>query len=273
MSAPPPRFVLLALFVATTLPASLANAEPSGSGPFSWTAGPITSGAPVRPRPAETASLRESGGRVYQQRCAACHGKRGDGHGWAARGLRIPPRDFTSGVYKLRTTMTGSIPTDEDLFATISRGMHGTPMMSWRGLPEDERWALVGRLKSFSVRFSQEQPAAGVDVPEEARSEEQLAAEGAGLWKTARCGACHGTGNGRGPSVALLEKDPGRQVRVRDLSRGEFLRGTSARDIYLTLRTGMDGTPMGSYADGLSPGQTWALAAYVRTLIKPSTDK
>jgi cytochrome c oxidase cbb3-type subunit 2 len=187
--------------------------------------------------------------------------------------LPVRPRDFTAGVYKLRSTPTGSIPTDDDLFATITRGMHGTPMMAWRGLPEDERWALVDRLKSFSVRFAQERPAPAVEVPGALESEDELVGEGASLWKTARCGACHGSGDGRGPSVALLKKDPGRVVRVRDLGRGEFLRGTSARDIYLTLRTGMDGTPMGSYADGLSPRETWALAAYVRSLIRQSPDR
>jgi mono/diheme cytochrome c family protein len=241
--------------------------------PFSWTVGPESTGAPTRPRPPETDALRGTGARVYAQRCAACHGKRGDGRGWVAPSLPIPPRDFTAGVYKLRSTPTGSIPTDGDLFATISRGLHGTPMMSWRGLPEDERWALVDRLKSFSVRFAQEQPAGGVAVPPEPASDDALVAEGARLWARARCGACHGAGDGRGPSVALLKKDPGRQVRVRDLAHGEFLRGRSARDIYLTLRTGMDGTPMGSYADGLSPRETWALAFYVRSLISPSSDR
>jgi mono/diheme cytochrome c family protein len=240
----------------------------AASNPFSWTVAPGT-GAPARPRPARTAALRETGAKVYQQRCAACHGERGDGHGWAARTLPLAPRDFTSGVYKLRSTPTGTMPTDDDLFLTISRGMHGTPMMSWRGLPESERWALVGRLESFSPRFTQERPSASVEVPEEPMSDVALVAEGARLWERARCGTCHGGGDGRGPSVALLNEDPGRRVRVRDLASGQFLRGTSASDIYLTLRTGMDGTPMGSYADGLSPRETWALAAYVRSLIAP----
>lgn len=243
----------------------------SGS-PFSWRAAPVTEGH-LRPRPVETAALRESGRQAYQQRCAACHGRHGDGAGWAARGLPIRPADFTAGVYKVRSTPTGSIPTDDDLFATITRGMHGTPMIAWRGLPEDERWALVSQLKSFSGRFTQERPSAPIEVPEEPERENELVAEGARLWKVARCSACHGAGDGRGPSVALLKKDPSRQVYVRDLGRGEFLRGTSARDIYLTLRTGMDGTPMGSYADGLTPHETWALAAYVRSLVRPAADE
>jgi cytochrome c oxidase cbb3-type subunit 2 len=241
--------------------------------PFSWSAAPESAGVPAHPRPPETEAVRKRGASVYLQRCAGCHGKRGDGNGWAARGLPVRPRDFTAGVYKLRSTPSGSLPTERDLFASISRGLHGTPMVPWRGLPESERWALVGHLQSLSPRFSQEPAAAAIDVPEPPGPEEGLVAEGERVWKTARCGACHGAGDGRGPSVALLEKDPGRRVRVRDLGRGEFLRGTSARDIYLTLQTGMDGTPMGSYAGGLSPRETWAVAAYVRSLIQPRPGK
>ena len=241
--------------------------------PFSWSVAPEGTGVPVRPRPVETDALRARGASVYLQRCAACHGKRGDGRGWAAPGLAVPPRDFTAGTYKLRSTPSGSIPTDGDLFATISRGMHGTPMMSWRGLPEEDRWALVGRLKGFSVRFAQERPAARVEVPAAPPADDAVVVAGGRLWGRLRCGACHGAGDGRGPSVALLKKDPGRRVRVRDLASGEFLRGTSARDIYLTLRTGMDGTPMGSYAEAISPQDTWALAAYVRSLIGHRDDR
>jgi mono/diheme cytochrome c family protein len=249
------RLSLLLLFAAST-----------SSAPFTWSPGPPPA-VPGRPR--ETSALRAKGERVYQQRCAACHGKRGDGHGWAAPTLPIAPRDFTSAVYKLRSTPTGSIPTEEDLFTTISRGMHGTPMMAWRGLPEAERWALVAKLQSFSPRFAQEEPGPTVDVPaSEPTEDDALVAQGAQLWTRLRCATCHGTGDGKGPSVALLQKDPGRHVRVRDLGRGEFLRGTSARDIYLTLRTGMDGTPMGSYAEGLTSRETWALAAYVRSLVR-----
>lgn len=241
--------------------------------PFSWSPAPENAGVPVRPRPPETDALRKKGASVYVQRCAACHGKRGDGNGWAARTLPVRPRDFTAGVYKVRSTPSGSLPTDGDLFASISRGLHGTAMMPWRGLPEEERWALVSRVQSFSPRFAQERAAPPVDVAETPGSEDVLLVEGARVWTTARCGACHGAGDGRGPSVALLEKDPGRQVRVRDLGRGEFFRGTSARDIYLTLQTGMDGTPMGSYAGGLTPRETWAVAAYVRSLIKPASNR
>lgn len=236
--------------------------------PFIWSPGPEDAGRPVTPRPAQTDALRERGARVYLQRCASCHGRRGDGRGWAVASLPLAPRDFTAGVYKLRSTSSGQLPTDVDLFATISRGMHGTPMMAWRGLSERDRWALVSRLRSFSPRFAQEPPGDVVVVPPEPPADERLLAQGARLWERLRCGTCHGSGDGRGPSVALLEKDPGRRVRVRNLNAGQFLRGTSAADIFLTLRTGMDGTPMGSYADALTTDETWALTAFVRSLVQ-----
>jgi hypothetical protein len=38
-------------------------------------------------------------------------------------------------------------------------------------------------------------------------------------------------------------------------------------DLFLTLRLGLDGTPMAAYAN-LSDSDTWALAAYVRLLVR-----
>ena len=38
-------------------------------------------------------------------------------------------------------------------------------------------------------------------------------------------------------------------------------------DLYLTLRTGLDGTPMGAY-DALRDDEIWAVAAYVRSLVR-----
>ena len=241
--------------------------------PFSWTVGPQSSGAPTRPRPTETEALRGKGARVYAQRCAACHGKRGDGRGWVAPSLPIPPRDFTSGVYKLRSTPTGSIPTDEDLFATISRGMHGTPMMSWRGLPEDERWALVGHLKAYSVRFAQERPAPALAVPAEPPSSGAFVVEGARLWGARAMWRVPRRRRRPRAVVSLSRRTRGGTSACETSAGREFMRGSSARDIYLTLRTGMDGTPMGSYAEALTPHETRARTVSVRSLISPSPAK
>src|SRR6185503_13433947 len=60
------------------------------------------------------------GKRVYVARCAPCHGERGDGKGPVAPYLTPDPRDFTAGVYKVRTTESGQPPTDDDLFRVVS---------------------------------------------------------------------------------------------------------------------------------------------------------
>ena len=91
------------------------------------------------------------GRKTYEKECLACHGKDGNGEGEAAYLLYPRPRDFTSGQFRLVSTWD-SVPTDEDLFRTISRGMPGSAMPSWAQLPERTRWGLVHYVKSFSKR-------------------------------------------------------------------------------------------------------------------------
>ena len=44
--------------------------------------------------------------------------------------------DHRKGVFALRTTEHEALPTDEDIFRTITRGVHGTAMPPWFVLPE-----------------------------------------------------------------------------------------------------------------------------------------
>ncbi|HEY6104800.1 MAG TPA: cytochrome c [Anaeromyxobacteraceae bacterium] len=210
--------------------------------------------------------LRTLGAEVYRVRCSQCHGVAGDGRGPHAIRLSVPPRDFTTGVYGLRSTPSGSLPTDLDLFRTVSRGLHGTAMIPWTFLPEEERWAVLERVKSFSGRFAKEPPGEPVAVPPAPEETPSLRARGAEAWRRAGCADCHGPeGKGDGPSVPTLKRDGGRPIRPRPFGGARFLRGGSLADLYLTLATGLDGTPMPSYAS-LPPEELWALAAHVRAL-------
>jgi mono/diheme cytochrome c family protein len=212
--------------------------------------------------------MRARGRTLYQARCAVCHGARGDGRGALVEGLRPPPADFTRGVFKLRSTPAGSLPTDGDLFSTLTRGMHGTPMQPWRQLSPDERWALVLHVKSLSPRFRQERAGPPVPVPTPPRESEDLRDHGELLYVRLRCGACHGdAGAGDGPARESYRRAGKRDVRIRDFTRGRFIRGAEMEDLYLTLRVGIEGTPMGAY-DGLGDDEVWALAAYVRLLVR-----
>jgi mono/diheme cytochrome c family protein len=46
----------------------------------------------------------------------------------------------------------------------------------------------------------------------------------------------------------------------------EMVGGVTNTHLYRTFMTGMDGSPMVSYADKLTPEQTWDLVHYTRTL-------
>ena len=68
------------------------------------------------------------------------------------------------------------------------------------------------------------------------------------------------------PPAPTSERPTGR-CAPRDFTRGRFIRGAEMEDLYLTLRTGLEGTPMAAY-DTLRDDEIWAIAAYVRSLVR-----
>jgi len=205
------------------------------------------------------------GAELYRVRCAACHGPSGRGDGAAARFMDPKPRDLVSGTYKLRSTATGELPTDSDLYRTVSRGIRGTGMPGWSGLQPEDRWQLVEFLKSLSPRFVNEEPGAVVPMPAPIAATPELIARGGGVYMAMKCGECHGmAGRGDGPAAWTLKDDDQKCIYPFDMTRGWRLKGgPKAVDIVRTLLTGLDGTPMPSYNGTLSDRDTWALAHYI----------
>jgi cytochrome c oxidase cbb3-type subunit 2 len=259
---------VLAALLAVTPPgfsAQVPGPPPGTNLDLPWTIGP-DEGAPRHAPPPSNAQLRALGKSLYRSRCAQCHGEVGDGRGQVADRLNPKPTDFTKGVFKLRSTPAGALPTDLDLFRTLTRGMHGTAMFPWSRLSERERWALVYQLKSFSPRFRQEPVPAAITVPIAPRETDALKDHGEALYVRLGCGNCHGdSGAGDGVARERLRKAGDREARARDFTRGRFIRGAEMEDLYLTLKVGIDGTQMHAYP--LSDNELWALAAYVRLLI------
>src|SRR5882724_2433556 len=60
---------------------------------------------------------------LYQRYCTFCHGAEGDGNGDTAPYIDPKPRDFTKATYKCRSTPSGSLPLDIDLYDTMTRGV------------------------------------------------------------------------------------------------------------------------------------------------------
>ena len=84
------------------------------------------------------------GKELYNVDCAHCHGEKGDGAGYGAPFLVPPPRDFVAAQFKFRTTASGQLPTDKDMFRIISRGANGHRHAAVAYLLDDsDRWALV----------------------------------------------------------------------------------------------------------------------------------
>ncbi len=110
---------------------------------------------------------------LYARYCVGCHGALGDGAGENAPHVnpQYPqPRDFTAGLFKCRSTPSGSIPLDSDLFDTVGRGINTTAMPPWFPLTRQERADLVAYIKTFSPRFKEEEAEPPVPIPPEPSS-------------------------------------------------------------------------------------------------------
>jgi mono/diheme cytochrome c family protein len=219
------------------------------------------------------------GQQVYAKWCSHCHGEDGSGQGVAALRLRPEPRDFTSGKYKVRTTTTGNIPTDADIERAIRRGLAYTSMPAFppSQISDAELDAVVGYIKSFSDWFSDPelQDPEVVEIPEPPPYDAESAATvGRQIYEETGCARCHGNlGRGDGSSAPTLVDDWGNHIRVADLTMPWTFRGGGTRkDIFRTMSTGFNGTPMPGFHNALgstpeeSRERMWAIVDYIISL-------
>jgi cytochrome c oxidase cbb3-type subunit 2 len=188
----------------------------------------------------------------------------------AAHMFRVQPRDFRRGLFKFRSTPSGSLPTDGDLLRTVAGGVRWTAMVGRADLLESDRWAVVRYLETFSPRFAAERAGPPVAMPPAPERGSALLERGARLYREADCGKCHGErGEGDGPSAAGLKDDWGWPTRPSDLIWRPLKRGASPDATYLTIATGLAGTPMPSYGDALEGQEIRALVHYLDSLVPP----
>jgi len=219
--------------------------------------------------PAASETARAVG--TYERLCLPCHGALGDGHGPAAPFLDGPaPRDFTSGAYKWRSTPSGASPTLADIERSIARGMPGTSMHAWEAtLTPSARRALARYLLELGPR----RPAAtALRIPEPARATPDLVRRGRVVYERLACATCHGPElRGDGPAAPSLRDATGAPALAYDLTRIPPRGGATPSDLMRTFLTGLDGTPMPSYADALgSRDDLVALAAFVADRVAPA---
>jgi mono/diheme cytochrome c family protein len=209
-----------------------------------------------------------AGKQLYYRYCWGCHGFRGDGNGENGLYLNILPRNFVPATFKCRSTPTGTLPTDEDLFNAITRGFYTTYMPSWVTLTNQQRADLVAFIKTFSPRWKNEKAGEPIKVPAEPALTVDSIKHGKDLFAKLECWKCHGQeGRGDGPSAATLTDSSDQPIRPYNFAAGtRFKCGETNEDLYKIFMTGLDGTPMPSFADNVKPEEAWDLVHYLRTL-------
>ena len=255
----------------------------------------------------------QHGREVYTRQCYGCHGTTGDGKGPAANYLNPPPRDYRLGRFKFTSTPRGSKPRREDLVRIIRHGAKGTSMPTFRFMAQDDLEAVIDYVMLLSSRGEVEfrlMRLAESQLAEEDNIDAQLVAEQAQLiaqsWADAdtqivrpltpqpqytqesieagakafvqlNCYKCHGR-DGRGNKAFNVGKDDwGRIAYAADLTTGMLHGGRRSVDIYRRIHSGINATPMPSFAQPDSgKGETetqrsetiWRLAHFITSIVE-----
>src|ERR1700726_3117476 len=210
----------------------------------------------------------DAGKQLYFRYCWGCHGYRGDGNGENAPYLNILPRNFVAGTFKCRSTPTGTLPTDQDLYNSLVRGFNNSNMPSWITLTDQNRADLVAFIKTFSPRWKTEKAGDVIPVPPEPKLTLESIKHGQELFQKLECWKCHGQeGRGDGPSASTLTDSNDQPIRPYNFAAGSrFKCGSTNQDLYKIFLSGVDGTPMPSFADVVKPDEAWDLVHFLRTL-------
>lgn len=225
----------------------------------------------------ERQARRDRGQRLYRQACAPCHGIGGDGQGPAASGLHPKPHDFTTGMYKFRTTPMGAMPTDADLVRTIREGIPGTAMPAWKHLlSASQQMALAQYLKTFAAgSFTETTSTADIAPPPWSPAPDatpELVQRGQNVYERLPCGQCHDPdGRGNGPLANRLRDAWNRPIRPANFTRGIYKSGVAPEDLFRTIWTGLAGTPMPAWSGAISIEEGWELVHYIRSLSQAKT--
>jgi mono/diheme cytochrome c family protein len=258
--------LLLALDVGRSWYARFASVTP----PRSPSPDPADARAIAWPPGSDLKDDAPPGLRVFAQHCAMCHGSDGRGNGPAAVPLHPRPRDFTGGVFKLKSTASNEPPAVDDVRDAITRGMPGSAMPGWQDiLSADEVVAVAEYVRDLgpqhvwgNARHAPEPMLLGASA--------DPALHGRELYDALGCGACHGAqGRGDGAAAKELKDTWGQFDPPRDLSAPwTFRGGDSPEALYARIAFGMGGTPMPGYAEVAEPAQIAAVVAYVRSLAR-----
>lgn len=268
-------------------------------------AGEPAAAAPLGPADWKLTPSEARGRRVYENYCIGCHGPEGRGDGAASRLLDPLPRNFQAAKFKFRTTASGELPLEADLMRTVTCGLPGSSMPGFPLVPEIERRDVVRYVLSLaklglasrqvaSIVAEEGTPLADVKRDQLPAIRERIEAAAAALKRVPvspepepspasiergralfdkQCAACHGArGVGDGTSSYALRDWQNAEIRPRDFTTGVFRAGSTPDDVFVRIKTGLNGTPMPGYGN-LPDAEIWDLAHFILSLKNPNAPR
>src|SRR3974377_1998483 len=192
-----------------------------------------------------------AGADLYYRYCWGCHGARGNGDGENAPWVTPLPRNFVAATFKCRSTPTGTLPLDSDVYNPITRGFIPTNMPSWATLTSQNRADLVAFIKTFSARWVTDKPGEPIPVPAEPALPLHRLKHGQALYQKLECWKGHGEeGRGDVPSASTLTDSNDQPIRPYNFYTGyRFKCGTTNSDLYKIFMTGLAGQTLPSLPD------------------------
>lgn len=244
-------------------------------------AGFVEGELPAEPTPEQL----ENGKKVYFSKCVWCHGVEGAGDGPGADRLWPRPRNFIQGTFKVRHTFSGELPLLEDLFLTVTHGLPGSAMPPWDGILNEQQRRDVVSFVAFELMqdrsFTDEEfeyvTELKLDTLEPIPTSPESIEQGKAVFDRLRCAECHGQ-EGRGDGNPFnLKDDWGFPIQPADFHKCWNFRGSrqdayNVKNIFRTFSTGLNGTPMPSFAESTTIEERWHLSNFVSSLCERDAD-
>lgn len=235
-----------------------------------------------------------AGKTIYTEYCMACHGVNGDGNGFSAKGLSVPPRNFKLGQYKFGKVLSGELPHDQDFFDILKKGLHGTAMLPW-DLTDKQMFLVVQYIKTFAPEkwegVDKKLGTAivlGKDPYGEAHKQSAILRGKEIFHIGAQCWSCHRAYVSHSELSQMSKKINGSpitdfdsemyHVKIQPSDYGyssmppeytydEVRSAETVEELYIRLNAGVGGTAMASWKDVLQDDEIWAVAHYVKSLM------